>query len=70
MSRMRATVCVMPCFFARMHAIMLTSSPAVTAMRMSAERMSGSFIVMGLAPFAVTVSTSSVFFAASSRVSS
>ena len=70
MSRMRAIVWRMPCFFARMQATMLTSSLAVTAMRMSAPRMSGSFIVMGLAPLAKMVSTSSVFLTASSWLSS
>ena len=63
-------VCRMPCFFARIQAIMFTSSCAVTALRLSEPRTSGSFIVIGLAPFAAMVNTSSVFFAASSRDSS
>ena len=70
MSRMRAMVWAMPCFLARMQLTMLTSSLAVTAMRMSAPRMSGSFMVMGLAPLAWMVRTSRVFFGPSSWAAS
>ena len=70
MSRMRAIVWGMPCFFASMQATMFPSSLSVTAIRMSAPLMSGSFIVSGLEIFAVIVSTSSVVFAASSWLSS
>ena len=45
---------------------MFTASLSVTAIRMSAPLMSGSFIVSGLAIFAAIVSTSRVDFAASS----
>ena len=70
MSRIRATVCFIPCFLASMQETIFTSSLAVTAISTSESLISGSSIVIGLEPLASIVITSSVSLTISKRPAS